>query len=62
MLLGVLFWSLFLGSFLDLGASCGVPGCQQQLHDANQLVGLELGRNGHGCRQQLKVANQKAGL
>ncbi len=39
--------SLF-GFVLGLGASCGVPGCQQQLQDANQLAGLELGGSGAG--------------
>ncbi len=34
---------------LGLGPSCGVPGCQQQLKDASQLAGLELGRNGVGA-------------
>ncbi len=29
-------------------AGCDHKGCQQQLHDANQLAGLQLGRNGAG--------------
>ncbi len=41
-------FGLCLGLFLGLGTSCGVPGCQQQLPDTKQLVGLELGRKGAG--------------
>ncbi len=38
---GVLLWDPFWVFFLGLGAK----GCQQQLSDASQLAGLELGHN-----------------
>ncbi len=44
---GVVLLARFVWFFLGLGASCGVPG-QQQLKDASQLAGLELGRNSAG--------------
>lgn len=45
---GVVLLGLFGVHFLGNGASCGVTGCHLQLTDANQLVDLELCRNGAG--------------
>ena len=45
---------IFYRDFWGFGASCGVPVCQQQLHNANQWDGHGLGHNGAGVPAAIK--------